>query len=165
MCRILPNKKAQVGTTITWIFATIVIISILGITFFVADFSFGKSKDFRQTNQADILASKSFFSYLLTNKTYSQLKTEGDLNDFNGNLALDIFEEFYGKEYAKVWVGIRFNVIVFSYKPNDYFGRAPSPFTGDNIGGGLIPHLREKINLNEEKSVELVFRRNIRKII
>jgi len=153
MCRIFSNKKGQVGETVTWIVATIIIISILGITFFVAaGFSFGGDKSVGQTTQVDILASKSFFSYLLTDDVYNQIKTEEDFNEANGNLAKEIFEGFYGGEYTKdVWVGILFNQDL-SGEENVYFGEKPSISGGGGKVGQIFVHVSERIKLGEEKS-------------
>jgi len=152
MCRIFSNKKGQVGETVTWIVATIIIISILGITFFVAEFSFGGDKEVSPTTQVDILASKSFFSYLLTDDVYNQIKTEEDFNEANGNLAKEIFKGFYGEEYTKdVWVGILFNQGL-SGEENVYFGKKPSTSGGGGKVGQIFVHVSERIKLGEEKN-------------
>lgn len=153
------NKKGQVGETVTWIFATVVIIVILGISLAIAEFYLGENKDIGQTNQVDILASKSFFSYLLTDDVYGKIKSSPDgLDGEAGKLASDIFEEFYGKEYLRVWLGIRFNRTLSPYKSNDYFKSVPIGFTGGDVGGRGVPLIKERINLDEEKSVELVLK-------
>ena len=143
MNKIFLNKRGQVGETITWIVATVIIIFILGTTLFVAEFSLAKNKEVSQTTQVDILVSKSFFSYLLTpnenGNVYGEIKNEGNLSMVNGNLALEIFEEFYGKEYFRVWLGMRFNRTLSPYKSNDYFGHVPIGFTGGDVGGRSIP--------------------------
>lgn len=127
------DKKAQIGETITWVVATVIVIAILGITIFVASakFSTDKTPNLQEVSQVDTLASKSLFSYVLTKDTtvtgspviYDELKTQGNLNDFNGNLALTIFnnpDAFTGlKIYLLVWLG-------FTDTPNNYFGSAPS---------------------------------------
>ena len=160
MCKMFLNKRAQIGETITWIFATVIIISILGITFFVAEISLGKNKDIKQTTQVDILVSKSFFSYLLTDNIYNQLKTEENLNNVNGDLALKIFEEYYGEDYLKVWVGIVLNRTLFPYRPNDYFGTRPSDLRGGDVhfGRRYVPHIIEEISLDENKTIQTVLK-------
>jgi len=134
MCRIFSNKKGQVGETVTWIFATVVIISILGISFFIAEISFGENKKVDQTTQADILVSKSFFSYLLTDNVYSQLENDGAFNEFNGELAEAVFDS-YRKDYPRyLWLG-------FGSKENKYFGISAFALTGkqDLFARGIIP--------------------------
>lgn len=158
MCKMFLDKRAQIGETITWIVATIIIISILGITFFVAEISLGKNKNIKQTTQADILVSKSFFSYLLTDDIYNQLKTEENLNNVSGDLALKIFEEYYGEEYVKVWVGIVLDRTLFPYKQNDYFGIRPTEIRGGDLYQKSIPHIIEKISLDENRTIQTVLK-------
>ncbi len=144
------NKKlGQIGKTITWVVATVIIIVILFISIFVATSYLGGSKKADFSKQSDILASKSFFAYLLTEDTggqtiYEQLRDEENLNDFNGNLALNIFEEFYRKDYPHtIWL------VVYS-KPHDiitntYFPKPPI------CGRGI----QEEIELEENKYILL----------
>ncbi|GIU68528.1 MAG: hypothetical protein KatS3mg001_378 [Candidatus Pacearchaeota archaeon] len=63
-------KKAQVGETTSWIFATIVIITIILISLFIVQFYQGKNKEIEELKTVDVVAAKSLFSYILTkNKT------------------------------------------------------------------------------------------------
>ena len=158
MNKIFLNKRGQVGETITWIVATVIIIFILGTTLFVAEFSLAKNKEVSQTTQVDTLVSKSFFSYLLTDDVYNQLKAEGNLSEFNGNLALNIFEEFYSKEYVDVWVGIVVNRTLLPYKPNDYFGTRPTEVRGGDLNTRVIPHIIERISLDKNKTIQTVLK-------
>jgi len=140
------NKKlGQIGKTITWVVATVIIIMILIVSIFVATSYLGGSKKADFSKQTDILASKSFFAYLLTENTegdtvYEQLRDEENLNDFNGNLALNIFEEFYRKDYPyTIWL------VIYS-KPHDiitntFFPKPPI------CGRGIS----EEIELKENK--------------
>ena len=141
----LKNKRGQIGKTITWVVATVIIIVILFISIFVATSYLGGSKKADFSKQSDILASKSFFAYLLTEDTegdtvYEQLRDEENLNDFNGNLALNIFEEFYRKDYPyTIWL------VIYS-KPHDiitntFFPKPPI------CGRGIS----EEIELKENK--------------
>lgn len=125
------NRDGQIGETMTWIVATLVIVVILGISIFIASISASGLKrlnqDFFQTS--DVLASKSMFSYVLTkdvqgNNVYSQLKTEGVMNNFNGGLALDIFRGLYRDDYSLVWLGFVDNRpgLVGLSASNVYFG-------------------------------------------
>lgn len=158
MRRIFSNKRGQVGTTITWIVATIVIISILGITFFVAQFSFGGNKDVSQITQVDTLVSKSFFSYLLTSnegkKVYEQIKAEENLSEVNGNLALKIFEEFYNEEYpVEIWLGI---IDGINSEKNDFFGKGPEISREGVINNRVTrPFITEQLKLSGLKRLEL----------
>ena len=105
------DKKGEVGETVTWIIATVIIIVVLLISISATVTGILDFKNFNYIKKADVLASKSFFSYLLTESdegisVYEQLGSEDNLNEFNGVLAFGIFEEFYEKEYEDVWVGI-----------------------------------------------------------
>jgi hypothetical protein len=140
------NKKlGQIGKTITWVVATVIIIMILIVSILVSTSYLGGSKKADFSKQTDILASKSFFAYLLTEDTggqtvYEQLRDEENLNDFNGNLALNIFEEFYRKDYPyTIWL------VIYS-KPHDiitntFFPKPPI------CGRGIS----EEIELKENK--------------
>jgi hypothetical protein len=153
----MSSKKAQVGETMTWVVATIIIIVILIASIFISTFYLGGEKSVEFFKKTDTLASKSFFSYLLTkdneeNLVYNQVKTEENLNQFNGNLGEDIFKKFYRDEYEDVWLGI-FSKRGSSFgKRNDYFGFRKEPGELVYTESGVVS---EKIQLNEDKSIEL----------
>ena len=154
------NKKAQVGETVTWVVATVIIILILGVSIFISSAKLGEGKDVGSafSQSEDTLASKSLFSYMLTpeeeTNIYEQLKKGENLNEVNGQLALDIFGEFYKDDYVKIWLGMRKkgDFEIFSSVPNDYF-----PFRSDkNIPVLGQQNIFKGIALSEEKSVALV---------
>lgn len=155
------NRKAQMGETITWVVATLIIIVILAFSIFISSFYFSKDKSVSFSRGSDLLASKSLFSYLLTSsdggKVYDQLKEEDNLNEFNGNLASKIFKAFYENDYEDRWLGLVFNRVLFPAKSNDYFGRRPTGVRGGdfNVGRRFVSSFSEKIKLNENKSLEL----------
>ena len=66
------------------------------------------------------------------------------------------------EEYLRVWVGTTLNFILPTSSHNEYFGLEPfeTKEGGLNEVGldreGVIPLLKERINLNEEKSIELI---------
>ena len=60
------GKKGQIGETMTWFVATVVVIVILSVSIFVAQIYSDSSEKFYSHSIVDILATKSFFSYLLT---------------------------------------------------------------------------------------------------
>ena len=98
------NNKGQTGETITWIVATVIIVVILLVSILIASVYLGNTKKFSQTKQADSLASKSFFSYLLTKDNaevniYNELKkekldTEIKLEDNVKDLAEKVFSPY-----------------------------------------------------------------------
>ena len=100
-------KKAQVGETMTWVVATIIIIIILSFSIFIASINPGKDKDISRLldKQSDLLAKKSLVAYLLTENIYNQLKEKENFDKNNGDLAQRIFKELYEKDYEGVWLG------------------------------------------------------------
>ena len=160
--RFQNKKRAQIGETMTWIIATIVIIVLLAISIFISTAYVGNDKkpSSSYVQITDIPASESFYSYLLTKdntgKTvYGQLQEENNLNEFNGNLGTSIFKNFYGNEYNNVWVGIIFSRTLDPAKKNDYFGSKPSSYKGGDILGGITEYVSDQITLNENKTVNL----------
>ena len=165
----MKDKRSQIGETMTWVVATVIIIVILLVSIFIATSYLGKNKgaDFL-AKRSDLLASESFFAYLLTEDTggqtvYEQLRDEENLNDFNGNLAIRIFDGFYGEEYPEVWIGIATNIAVSPSIKNEYFGSKPVLKGGDpkypfaeSIKKPDKPYVSQRITLNEIKSIELV---------
>jgi len=154
------NNKGQVGETVTWIFATVAIVVILLIAIFASSFYFGGKNKYVSGIGSGFPETVSFYSWLLTedvNNTsiYEQLKTEENLNEFNGELAVNVFEKFYGPDYFDVWTGIFFDVSN-SYENNDYFPIRPSQSTGGEYNRGFIPHIKERVILNQNKTVELI---------
>ncbi|MDP2628750.1 MAG: hypothetical protein Q8P15_02545 [Nanoarchaeota archaeon] len=179
MPNLKQNKNGQIGETMTWVVATLIIIVILAISIFISSFYPGKSKKIQEPylQTADVLASKSMFSYMLTEdsergKIYTQLKEDGNLSNFNGNFALKVFRGLYQKDYlnnpSNIWLGVVVNTgenlaedkepifDILESLPNDFFGPRPGGPLGTAISYHTIPHTSEKIKLDENKSVELV---------
>ena len=160
----MHNKKAQIGETLTWVVATLIIIVVLTFSIFIAGIYFEEGKNLKSSffKSRDVLASKSMFSYLLTpsaeGKVYDQLKAEDNLNEFNGVLALKVFEEFYAEEYLDVWLGFLLDRTLLPFVSNDYFGNRPLEVRGGDISHRTIPHVSEEIYLNENKSIEMVLK-------
>jgi hypothetical protein len=154
----LHNKKGQVGETMTWIIATIVIIVILVFSIFITSIlgkskSFDKNRKFEFDRETDLIATKSLTSYLLTKNNFAktvfeQLNEEDNLNDFNGLLAKKIFS-FYENEYSGIWLGVskeKCNSLE-CYKKNDYFEekhRKDLNFIGEDIFCGSLTELKDK---------------------
>ena len=151
--KINKGKKGEIGETVTWIVATVIIIVVLLISIFATVTGILDFKNFNYMKQADALASKSFFSYLLTESdagtsVYEQLGSEENFSEFNGELAKNIFTEFYGEEYLAVWVGFFNNKNPLFYGSNEYFGRIPS----------VAYYIRENVKLNEDKSIRMILK-------
>ncbi len=168
LSKISNNKLGQVGETVTWIVATVIIVIILFVSIFIASVYLGNGKEFKFVRQADPLATKSFFSYLLTKNNdgktvYEQVKKEKNLNDFNGNLAVNIFKEFYNKEYQQAWVGISNygeGLIggTWNGEDNNYFGNKPKTIA---VGfGGMAAEkdsLSNMVYIEKNSSIESFF--------
>jgi hypothetical protein len=159
--RKMRNKKAQIGETMTWVIATIIIIVILIFSIFITSILgvTGSHKEYKSIGtKPDLIPVKSLTSYLLTKdnsgqKVFDQLKNEENLNEFNGNLALKIFNYFYLLNYAQVWMGINKD---FSLDlENDYFGSRNTLYGGSST---LYVDFTEFINLGEDKSIQLILR-------
>ena len=159
MCnKFRKNKLAQTGDTITWLVATVVIMVILGISIFATSLAFKKDEGVKTIKKTDVLVAKSLFSYVLTQDgdgkiIVEQIKEENNLNEFNGNLGLKIFEAFYKEEYKKIWLG------TISNKEgqqglslqNNYFGKGTFGVKEQFEVTGIS----ETIKLDEEDSITL----------
>lgn len=75
------NRKAQVGTTITWVVATLIIIVVLGISVFATLSVSSKKTIFLEDKGKDILATKSITSFLRNSDNVRLLESE-DYNKF-----------------------------------------------------------------------------------
>lgn len=130
------NKKAQVGDTVSWMVATIVIVVILLIGITIAGGAdivknvFG-SKDSSYLRISDNFAGNSFYSFLDTDfsgkKAYELIKESEELSDEEvGNFAVKVFEGIYEKEelpeYNRVWMGVYEGRGI---PQNDFFGNRP----------------------------------------
>ena len=155
------TKMGEVGETVTWMVATIAIVVILFIAVFVSSVYFNNQKKASPLENSDYLAASSFNSWLLTENStgtmvYEQVKSEEDLNDFNGNLALSIFENFYRGEYFDVGIGIVVDRTLLPYETNTYFGTRPTSARGGDINRRTVSNIVEGFILSNEKTLELV---------
>ena len=160
------NKRAQVGETMTWFIATIIVIAILAISVFIAQIYAGKKGGVYENKISDAVAEKSFFSFLLTKDVWAKLNSDGNLKDSNGVLAKSIFDNYKTEYSLGLWVGIidktlddKTGVLRNQGLENDFFGKKPSGYVGAVGYGGVISqnyYVYEKIKLNENKDIELV---------
>lgn len=147
------NKKGQEGETLTWIFATILIVVVLFASIGVTTIITKKVVlTFSTGERADLLVTKSLVAYLLTlegDKTiYENLSNSEDLNDFDGNLAVRIFRGLYSQRYSSIWMGIGWR--------NNFFGAnilgiQKSPFPVRN----RFPFVSEIIKI-QDRDLKLV---------
>lgn len=75
------SKKAQIGETMTWVVATIIIIFILAISIFFVKFNFEK-RDFVYSVSNDLIVSKSTTSFLKEDNNFENLKTSIENNNY-----------------------------------------------------------------------------------
>jgi hypothetical protein len=116
------GKKAQIGETMTWLVATLVIVVILGLSILALSafrIISNKSLNFNLDRTADLLAAKSFVSYLSTTQEngktiYDNLK-EGGKPD---TVLEKKIEGFYSGNYQTT--GGTYGISVCNSDPNDY---------------------------------------------
>jgi hypothetical protein len=160
------NKKGseEIPDTIVWIIATVIIVGIIVFSVYATTFFKGVSVVLTTINSVynsvispgaqiqtgDILKIKTMESFLLVNNggtVFSQIKNDGNLNDFSGNKAKDIFTKLYGKDYSLIWFGVKDYSFGILYSTNKYFNLPPS-----NFGTGGV---QEEIKMSEKKRIDL----------
>jgi len=155
----LLSKKAQVAHTLTWLIATLVIITILVVTFIVSGlFSKLKSDPDASLNSIkNYLSSKSLSSYVLYLGKDELINKKLEEADSFG-LGLKIFGEI---NLPIKWVGLRYfdsSIIYYRYEDNEFFGSGK----GGISGGGPNFQIKDfysnyDLNLNSEKKIEIQF--------
>lgn len=165
------NKRGQVGDTITWVIASLIIIAVLIFSVSIASGSdwvkqvidLDKSVDYVKT--VDSIAEKSLYGYLLTVSSgekivFDDLEEDQDLDPYTGDLAENIFKELYGKDYpVAVWLGMNFE----GKGNNFYFGERPATrakIVGSQGKTSYLPldHISSEVYFDNDKSkfIELV---------
>ena len=153
------NKKAQIGETMTWVVATIVIVVVLSFSILLSINIF-KDKKFEVEKETDLLAVKSLTGYLLTEdsngkKVFANLQEAKNLEGERGELAKKIFK-VYTNDFGIIWLGFVYPDKTIGYwKKNDFFQK-PRIKKGGDVGLGYKQFIIEKIKLTDEKSIELM---------
>ncbi len=139
------DHRAQVGSTITWIVATIVILLLI-VTSLYFSFSWNSqaiSISPYAGKTADPFLQKSFFSYLLLPASsntimYQTLREKKDFDEQNGPLAVTIFKFMQEDVYTDfIWVGFSKD------SRNSYFGSQKfTSVQGDTLFGDYQPGVR-----------------------
>jgi hypothetical protein len=131
----IRNRKAQVGTTITWVVATLIIVVVLGISV-LATFSVSNKKIiFLDDKGKDIIATKSITSFLKEN---AGLLENNDYNAFEGKLKI-LMEDFpditvdyfalYDKDEKKIEIVTpRLSPVTSQFETNILFGQTELKF-------------------------------------
>ncbi|MBR9701419.1 hypothetical protein GOV13_00690 [Candidatus Pacearchaeota archaeon] len=94
----MKNRRGQIGETMTWVVATLVIVVILSISIFAVTLDITgikNSKKFKWNRDADLLATKSLVNYLMESEVYEKLKESGKLNESGEKIV-----EYYEKDYV-----------------------------------------------------------------
>ena len=148
----LDNKNAQIGETVTWVVATVIIIIILIFSTYIASIlasaSGTRNFDFKKTT--DLVAFESFQAYLRTDvggqMRYLKLQGAQDLDQQDCDAEKDIFEKVYKERYNYVFLMM-----------GSFFGCRDSNgslnvnlFSGPDI-------VSESIKLGQNKEVEITF--------
>ena len=137
---LLNQKKGQIGETMTWVVATLIIVVILSISIYtssiVSKTKILNSVDFDPEKlKQNLLAKKSMMAFLLTD--------EDNLNEFNKNLASEIFKKIYGKEFH-ILMGINDDL--------KYIGLYPEKSRSEEI-------FSEKIKLKDNNELNLILKK------
>lgn len=76
------KNKGQVGETMTWMVATIIIIVILGISIFATQFIINPDKEitYSEDKEKDLFATKSIIAFLKNEKNVELLKNKDYVN-------------------------------------------------------------------------------------
>ena len=114
------GKRAQVGETMTWVVATLVIIVILSLSILfvkIGSFGFSDFGNFNLKRTSDFLAAKSFVNYLSTSENgktvYQKLRDGANAED---SLSKNI-SKFYSGDYQTT--GGTYGISVCNSDPND----------------------------------------------
>ena len=137
---LLNQKKGQIGETMTWVVATLIIVVVLFISIYTSSLisktKILNSADFDPENlKQNLLAKKSMMAFIL--------KSEDNLNEFDKNLASEIFEKIYGKEFY-ILMGINDDLI--------YIGSNPQLGSPEEI-------FSEKVKLKDNNELNLVLKK------
>lgn len=174
------GKKAQIGETITWVVATIIVIVILVVAIFIVSsspFKGGKKFEYKNT-KTDLLVTKSFMGYLLSKdssgvQVFEQLKDKktyledpkegGKIEKSNLDLAMKIFPVLYGEEYSdNFWIGIVKEECGWNKFKGSNEQPSCSPIQRKSFTIGYIRISCDRVNLKEDNTVELILNKPTR---
>lgn len=158
----LNSKNGQIGDTLTWFIATIIIIVILFLAILTSSL-FGKSEERKVINPSaqDLLKSKEVMSYLVTplsssNFVFSQIVNSGNLDQVTGPLAVEIFKTNLESFYKQ-------SSIIISYRENDKIEQLENPYFDSTIkitcNSGILEYTKycDTLKLNSERGVDFSF--------
>jgi hypothetical protein len=121
----LHNKKGQIGTTMTWIVATIAIfITLLMLVYFSSLLTKNKSVDSDEVETGEssesLMLKKSMMAFLLSEGIYSKLSEDKQFKKSTKELAEKIFVKIYSSKFF-VRVGVDEKIIYLGPNPETLF--------------------------------------------
>ena len=139
------NKKGggEVGQTVTWIVATLIIIAVTVLSIYATSVLKGAgdisnaisnvinsvSNGAGQVKNADIIKEKTLEAFMAYSGNgqinFIQIRNDGNLNDASGNKAEEVMNKLYGKAYQKIWFGVE-ETSNQVYSSNNYFKLFPN---------------------------------------
>jgi hypothetical protein len=168
------SDKGQVAETMTWIIATVVIIVILFATLSITGLNETAKKELKLdkkidfNTEEDLIITKSFLSYLLTNeengRVFDELKDKEGyplkkeyFNDFEEKLAKKIF--YIYEEYTPdfFWIGIVSNELI--YNKEEKHGTGVGLVSNEEFGSRINPFVKlfyDNIKLNDKSVLEII---------
>lgn len=150
------NKRGQMGETITWVVATIIVVVILAISISIVSLS-NSPRAMTIPITSDLFAVKSLAGYLSTGNVYNRLSIDGNFTEETGNLASKIFHGIYDGKVSGIWVGFPED-IVLTRLDNGFFQIFFKLYTKgmrENLIVQAIP-ISEKILLRENNLEEII---------
>jgi len=124
------NKKAQIGETLTWVVATIVIIVILGVSIFIVSLHL-KNKNFIVNRKSDLIATKSITSFLIQDSNLELIKssvTSGNYDNLEKKFgpfleSLEVYEGV-GNWNIELFVNEEKKFYINPYDPTVFYDRS-----------------------------------------
>jgi len=101
----LKNKKAEIGETMTWFVATLVIIVFLAVSIFVVSLLKNERK-ITTFSFGDSVAAKSLSAFMLTKDgeeiIFNKISEDDDLTEFSGKLSVKVLKEPFDEIYSNI---------------------------------------------------------------
>jgi len=161
------NKKGQVSETMTWVVATVAIIVILTLSVFIVQWGFKKKSFDVQSGTSDLLVTKSFMGYLLSDdgkgqQIWGQVKDKKifptpDVVSVDKAFIKNVFLNLYKEKYNSNQILLRIESEWCGWDPiiKASPGACDTSITLSN-SGGLVPDKRntkmfyDRIKLKDE---------------
>ncbi|VVB80086.1 Uncharacterised protein [uncultured archaeon] len=156
----LNSKKGQIGDTLTWFIATIIIIVILFLSILAPSILWGGSQTRKVINPFswDLIKNKEVMSYLATplsgSFVFSQIANFGNLDQNTGSLAVKIFVNNLESIYTK-------SSFIISYNNNNKVEQLKNPYfesvTVCNIQWFGYTFYCDTLRINNDRRLDFAF--------